>query len=52
MDAIPTLNTFQMGLLPDCSVEAEEELLQVLTQLLITAIGKSYLFILLFMYTQ
>nr|XP_049700157.1 uncharacterized protein LOC110373752 isoform X3 [Helicoverpa armigera] len=38
MDAIPTLNTFQMALLPDCSVEAEEELLQVLTQLLITAI--------------
>ncbi|XP_026742268.1 bromodomain adjacent to zinc finger domain protein 2B-like isoform X11 [Trichoplusia ni] len=38
MDSIPTLNTFQMALLPDCSVEAEEELLQVLTQLLITAI--------------
>lgn len=38
MDAIPTLNTFQMALLPDCSVEAEEELLQVLAQLLVTAI--------------
>ncbi|CAD0206625.1 unnamed protein product [Chrysodeixis includens] len=38
MDSIPTLNTFQMALLPDCSVEAEEELTQVLTQLLITAI--------------
>ncbi|CAB3241680.1 unnamed protein product [Arctia plantaginis] len=38
METIPTLNTFQMALLPDCSVEAEEELIQVLTQLLVTAI--------------
>ncbi|KAG6447295.1 hypothetical protein O3G_MSEX004836 [Manduca sexta] len=38
MDALPTLNTFQLALLPDCSTDAEEELMQVLTQLLITAI--------------
>ncbi|XP_059062491.1 bromodomain adjacent to zinc finger domain protein 2B-like [Achroia grisella] len=38
MEAIPTLNTLQMALLPDCSTEAEEELVQVLTQLLVCAI--------------
>lgn len=40
MEAIPSLNTFQMALLPDPCPDAEEELIQVLTQLLITAIGK------------
>ncbi|XP_063835602.1 uncharacterized protein LOC135084795 [Ostrinia nubilalis] len=38
VDNIPTLNTFQLALLPDCSVDAEEELVQVLTQLLVCAI--------------
>ncbi|KAL4717900.1 hypothetical protein ACJJTC_005745 [Scirpophaga incertulas] len=38
MDNIPTLNTLQMALLPDCCAEAEEELTQVLTQLLVCAI--------------
>ncbi|XP_060808799.1 uncharacterized protein LOC106129494 [Amyelois transitella] len=38
VDSIPTLNTFQMALLPDCCPEAEEELVQVLTQLLVCAI--------------
>ncbi|KAL0809669.1 hypothetical protein ABMA28_011189 [Loxostege sticticalis] len=38
MDNIPTLNTLQMALLPDCCVDAEEELVQVLTQLLVCAI--------------
>ncbi|XP_049882493.1 bromodomain adjacent to zinc finger domain protein 2B-like isoform X12 [Pectinophora gossypiella] len=38
MESLPTLNTFQLALLPDCSLEAEEELVQVLTQLLVCAI--------------
>ncbi|KAJ0170230.1 hypothetical protein K1T71_014158 [Dendrolimus kikuchii] len=38
IEAIPTLNTLQMALLPDCCADAEEELIQVLTQLLLTAI--------------
>jgi hypothetical protein len=40
MDNIPSLNTFQMALLPDCCPDAEEELMQVLTQLLVCAIGE------------
>ncbi|XP_052754375.1 bromodomain adjacent to zinc finger domain protein 2B isoform X4 [Galleria mellonella] len=38
MESLPTLNTLQMALLPDCSTEAEDELVQVLTQLLVCAI--------------
>ncbi|KAM3955970.1 LOW QUALITY PROTEIN: uncharacterized protein ACR2FA_010081 [Aphomia sociella] len=38
VESIPTLNTLQMALLPDCSTEAEDELIQVLTQLLVCAI--------------
>ncbi|CAH0404305.1 unnamed protein product [Chilo suppressalis] len=38
MDNIPSLNTFQMALLPDCCSDAEDELIQVLTQLLVCAI--------------
>ncbi|CAG9136004.1 unnamed protein product [Plutella xylostella] len=38
MDNLPTLNTLQLALLPDCSVEAEEELTQLLQQLLECAI--------------
>ncbi|XP_073964793.1 bromodomain adjacent to zinc finger domain 2B toutatis isoform X13 [Choristoneura fumiferana] len=38
MDAIPSLNTFQSALLPDCSADAEEDLVQILGQLLVCAI--------------
>ncbi|GBP64995.1 Bromodomain adjacent to zinc finger domain protein 2B [Eumeta japonica] len=38
LESVPTLNTFQTALLPDCGPEAEEELMQVLTQLLVCAI--------------
>ncbi|XP_021208329.1 bromodomain adjacent to zinc finger domain protein 2B isoform X9 [Bombyx mori] len=38
LDCMPTLSTLQAALLPNCNADAEEELIQVLTQLLITAI--------------
>ncbi|XP_053621157.1 bromodomain adjacent to zinc finger domain protein 2B isoform X13 [Plodia interpunctella] len=38
VESIPTLNTLQLALLPDCCPDAEEELVQVLTQLLVCAI--------------
>lgn len=38
LESMPTLNTLQLALLSDCCVEAEEELMQVLTQLLVCAI--------------
>ncbi|KAI5638094.1 PHD-finger domain-containing protein [Phthorimaea operculella] len=38
MESIPTLNTFQLALLPDCSVEAEQELINVTRMLLVSAI--------------
>ncbi|XP_072937483.1 uncharacterized protein [Epargyreus clarus] len=37
-ESLPTLNTLQMALLPDASADAEDELLAVLTRLLMLAI--------------
>lgn len=39
MEALPSLNTLQMALLPDCCADAEEDLISVLTHLLACAIG-------------
>ncbi|XP_052742948.1 bromodomain adjacent to zinc finger domain protein 2B isoform X1 [Bicyclus anynana] len=38
VDSLPTLNSLQMGLIPNCSQEAEEDLLSILTRLLVIAI--------------
>ncbi|KAJ2938291.1 hypothetical protein O0L34_g13204 [Tuta absoluta] len=40
MESIPTLNTFQLALLPDCSAEAEQELVNVARVLLVSAIAR------------
>lgn len=40
METLPSLNTLQLGLIPNCSQEAEEELLSVLSALLVIAIGE------------
>lgn len=42
MEALPTLNTLQTSLLAESGQEAEEELLKILAQLLLSAIGKYY----------
>lgn len=42
MDTLPSLNTLQMALLPDCCVDAEEELISVMTHLLACAIGNVF----------
>ncbi|XP_061381382.1 bromodomain adjacent to zinc finger domain protein 2B isoform X9 [Danaus plexippus] len=38
VESLPTLDTLQMGLIPTCSQEAEDELMSVLTKLLVVAI--------------
>lgn len=40
METMPSLNTLQMALLPDCCIDSEEELISVLTHLLACAIGE------------
>ncbi|XP_050358772.1 bromodomain adjacent to zinc finger domain protein 2B-like isoform X15 [Nymphalis io] len=38
MEYLPTLNTLQLGLIPNCNQDAEDELLNVLSRLLVIAI--------------